>query len=103
MGRIKKGSAMIHYSTPDEAAEAASTLNGTTIEGNNRFIDVIQKGEADEQDAGNGKTNKKAKVTPATAKKAANGGAKKKSNKPCKWCEMGECWSHGQIEKPSNA
>jgi len=23
-----------------------------------------------------------------------------KNNKECKWCEQGECWSHGQIEKP---
>jgi len=23
-----------------------------------------------------------------------------KTAKECKWCEQGECWSHGQIEKP---
>jgi len=23
--------------------------------------------------------------------------------KPCKWCEAGECWTHGQIEKPPGA
>merc|ERR1711892_850248 len=24
----------------------------------------------------------------------------KTKNVSCKWCDQGECWSHGQIEKP---
>merc|ERR1712217_15012 len=23
--------------------------------------------------------------------------------KKCKWCEQGQCWDHGQIEKPKSA
>merc|ERR1719162_1935667 len=31
-------------------------------------------------------------------KKKAKASKKTDSKKPCKWCEKGECWSHGQIE-----
>lgn len=38
-----KGSAIVTYSSAAEAEAAVSQLNGTTIEGNSRFIDVIPK------------------------------------------------------------
>jgi len=40
-----KGSAMVTYSTLEEACHAVSTLNSTTIAGNSRFIDVMSKTE----------------------------------------------------------
>merc|ERR1719473_1390479 len=38
--QMKKGSAVVTYSSDDEAAAAVSDLNKSTIEGNSRFIDV---------------------------------------------------------------
>mmetsp|Transcript_42108 Transcript_42108/g.78249 ORF Transcript_42108/g.78249 Transcript_42108/m.78249 type:complete len:283 (-) Transcript_42108:210-1058(-) len=40
---VSKGSALVTYSSPTEAENAAQILNKTTIEGNKRFIDVMQK------------------------------------------------------------
>ncbi|CAE7150558.1 PAB7 [Symbiodinium pilosum] len=40
---VSKGSALVTYSSPQEAESAAQILNKTTIEGNKRFIDVMQK------------------------------------------------------------
>lgn len=42
-----KGSAIVTYSTSAEAEAAVAQLNGTTIEGNSRFIDVIPKEDED--------------------------------------------------------
>eukprot|EP00746_Dinoflagellata_sp_MGD_P140886 gnl/MRDRNA2_/MRDRNA2_74072_c0_seq3.p1 gnl/MRDRNA2_/MRDRNA2_74072_c0~~gnl/MRDRNA2_/MRDRNA2_74072_c0_seq3.p1 ORF type:complete len:329 (+),score=57.18 gnl/MRDRNA2_/MRDRNA2_74072_c0_seq3:84-989(+) len=38
--QLKKGNAVVTYSSADEAELAVATLNKTTIEGNSRFIDV---------------------------------------------------------------
>ncbi|CAK9086444.1 Squamous cell carcinoma antigen recognized by T-cells 3 (SART-3) (mSART-3) (Tumor-rejection antigen SART3) [Durusdinium trenchii] len=38
-----KGSAIVTYSSPEQAAQAISSLNKTTIQGNTRFIDVMVK------------------------------------------------------------
>lgn len=43
---VTKGSAEVTYSSPDEAAAAAEQLQGTTIEGNSRFIDVLPKDDS---------------------------------------------------------
>lgn len=40
-----KGSAIVTYGSPEEAQAALSQLNGTTIEGNSRYIDVIPQGD----------------------------------------------------------
>lgn len=40
---ISKGSALVTYSSAQEAENAAALLNKSTIEGNQRFIDVMQK------------------------------------------------------------
>jgi RNA recognition motif-containing protein len=45
---ITKGSAIVVYSSPDEAEAAVANLNETTIEGNSRFIDVILKEAVDQ-------------------------------------------------------
>merc|ERR1712187_162913 len=37
---MKKGNAVVTYSSADEAKEAVSSLNKSTIDGNSRFIDV---------------------------------------------------------------
>merc|ERR1719230_1104685 len=42
---ISKGSANVDYSSASEATAAVEQLNGTTIEGNSRFIDVIIGGD----------------------------------------------------------
>lgn len=44
-----KGSAIVTFSSQEEADTAVETLNGTTIEGNSRFIDVILKEDEDGQ------------------------------------------------------
>merc|ERR1711957_768781 len=49
-----------------------------------RYLEV----QAEEWKRGHGK--KKNKTNKRSEKKEGD----------CKWCEMGECWSHGQIEKP---
>merc|ERR1712151_127706 len=38
--QMKKGSAVVTYSSADEAQNAVSSLNKSTIDGNERFIDV---------------------------------------------------------------
>merc|ERR1719218_35019 len=38
---VEKGSALVTYSSPDEASMAREQLQKTTIEGNRRFIDVL--------------------------------------------------------------
>merc|ERR1719387_2127661 len=43
-----KGSAIVFYSSPEEAQHAVNTLNQTIIPGNSRYIDVILK-EAEDQ------------------------------------------------------
>lgn len=44
---ITKGSAVVTYSSPSEASAAVKTLQGTTIPGNSRFIDVLPKDEGE--------------------------------------------------------
>lgn len=43
-----KGSAIVTYSSPEEAQAAVSQLSGTTIEGNSRYIDCILKEDEDQ-------------------------------------------------------
>jgi len=42
---LDKGSALVVYQTPEDAANAVSQLNHTTIDGNSRYIDVILKNQ----------------------------------------------------------
>merc|ERR1712014_134383 len=67
----------VTFANATAAATAVSTLDKSTMPGQTRYIDV----QADPF-----KKDKKNK----------GGGAGKK----CKWCDLGECWSHGQIANP---
>eukprot|EP00930_Biecheleria_cincta_P041485 TRINITY_DN2843_c0_g1_i1.p1 TRINITY_DN2843_c0_g1~~TRINITY_DN2843_c0_g1_i1.p1 ORF type:complete len:307 (+),score=60.64 TRINITY_DN2843_c0_g1_i1:50-970(+) len=50
---LKKGSAVVTYSTADEARSAVSSLNKSTIAGNSRFIDVQLDKKSMPADSGN--------------------------------------------------
>jgi len=49
---VCKGSANVTYSSAQEATAAVETLQGTTIEGNSRYIDVILGGDLAANEAG---------------------------------------------------
>lgn len=57
---IGKGSAVVTYSSPDEANRAVSELNETTMEGNRRYINVKIDGKGDDK-GGKGKGKGKGK------------------------------------------
>ena len=63
-----KGSAIVEYSSPAEAAAAIETLNGTTIPGNARFIDVKMDREQGNE-RGQYVDVKSEKLSPAHGKK----------------------------------
>jgi len=46
---------------------------------------------------------KKTTAAPAAAAKAAVAKAAADDSGECKWCDKGECWTHGQIEKPKGS
>jgi len=45
----------------------------------------------------------KTKESGAAAKPERKPRGKKAGGDGCKWCDQGECWSHGQIEKPAGS
>eukprot|EP00929_Paragymnodinium_shiwhaense_P121988 TRINITY_DN94481_c0_g1_i1.p1 TRINITY_DN94481_c0_g1~~TRINITY_DN94481_c0_g1_i1.p1 ORF type:complete len:305 (-),score=74.65 TRINITY_DN94481_c0_g1_i1:198-1112(-) len=63
---VTKGSAIVVYSSPEEAEKAVDMLHQTTIEGNSRYIDVLLKEEEEDRPPA-----KKAKTAPA----GSHGGA----------------------------
>eukprot|EP00931_Biecheleriopsis_adriatica_P073960 TRINITY_DN48155_c0_g1_i1.p1 TRINITY_DN48155_c0_g1~~TRINITY_DN48155_c0_g1_i1.p1 ORF type:complete len:312 (+),score=73.43 TRINITY_DN48155_c0_g1_i1:84-1019(+) len=66
-----KGSAVVTFSTKEEAEAAARDLNQTIIDGNSRYIDVILKDDED-----SGMPFKKARVTPMKVNVPAKGQSK---------------------------
>merc|ERR1712187_352747 len=56
---------------------------GSTIEGQTRYLDVSAESFKKKGNKSKGKEKKEGECKPN-----------------CKWCEKGECWTSGQIEKP---
>merc|ERR1711957_383404 len=74
--QIKRRIATVTFASPKQAEKAISELDKSSLDGQTRYLEV----QADNF---------------AKSKKRAD-----KDDGECKWCEKGECWDHGQIEKP---
>jgi len=73
VGWVTKGSAVVCYSSPEEAQNAVEQLQGTTLPGNSRYIDVILK----EGDDTGFPPNKRARTSsPGGGKGSSKGGGK---------------------------
>mmetsp|Transcript_35585 Transcript_35585/g.62871 ORF Transcript_35585/g.62871 Transcript_35585/m.62871 type:complete len:173 (-) Transcript_35585:75-593(-) len=66
----------VTFANAKQAEKAMAELDMTTIPGQERYVKL--------------KTEKPKKT----------GVGRKQKEKACKWCEQGECWTHGQIEMP---
>merc|ERR1712232_769517 len=72
------------FANAKEAKKAISELDKSTIDGQTRYLDV---------QADSFKKNKGNKAKGEEKKEAV-------CKPDCKWCEKGECWTSGQIERP---
>lgn len=94
----EKGASPAQESSSSSAPEPKATPATTTT------TTAAGKGKSPQKTAATpGKVNMAARTVPLKPGKF-NGAARTAAAVPgCKWCEKGECWTHGQIERPKSA